>query len=383
MSRTIRLLAILALLLVPAIALAQAVGEEIRLGKDEVHDDNFVAFGNRVEIEGTVKGDVIAAGSDVTVSGKVEGDVLVAGANVTVSGEVGGNVRVAGDRVDISGKMGKNVTVAAQHLSIAEGASVAGSLAFAASSADISAPVGRKLWGAGEAVTVRSTVERGAEFFLGESGTLTLASTAHVKGDLAYTATKEAILDPGATVDGKTLRRDVPSVGPNATLQSIYGRILSLFGALVVGLVIVGLGRRSFVGVRRQLETRFRPTLGWGLLYFILTPIIALLLLFTVIGVPLAIILAATYAVFLYVAKVFVGVALGFFIIRRLRRQPAGTAEPKEPSALLAMVLGVTVIVGLASVPVVGSFVTLFVVVLGLGAVGETIKNALRSERSA
>lgn len=67
-------------------------GDTVTIGADEVIDDDLLLSGNRVEMNGTVKGDLFAAGNEVVVNGEVEGSLFFAGQTLDVNGPVGGSL---------------------------------------------------------------------------------------------------------------------------------------------------------------------------------------------------------------------------------------------------------------------------------------------------
>lgn len=88
MKRLLAFLAILILLLLPALALANDMSDRIQIQGDvKVMADEIVA------------GDAVAILGDVTVDGKVMGDVVAVMGDVTVNGEVMGDVITIGGHV--------------------------------------------------------------------------------------------------------------------------------------------------------------------------------------------------------------------------------------------------------------------------------------------
>jgi cytoskeletal protein CcmA (bactofilin family) len=67
-------------------------GDVVVVAAGEVIDDDLFLAGNRVEMNGTVKGDLFATGTEVVVNGDVEGSLFVAGQSLEVNGAVGGSL---------------------------------------------------------------------------------------------------------------------------------------------------------------------------------------------------------------------------------------------------------------------------------------------------
>ncbi len=74
--------------LLPAGALAAMVrqGETVTIGPDEVIGEDLYVIGRTLQIQGTVRGDLITASGRVEITGTVEGDVLSMAGDIRVSG---------------------------------------------------------------------------------------------------------------------------------------------------------------------------------------------------------------------------------------------------------------------------------------------------------
>ena len=108
------------------------------------------------------------------------------------------------------------------------------------------------------------------------------------------------------------------------------------------------------------LEKNLLASFGWGLLVLILSLPALILLMITGIGLPLALILGALFLIDLYLTKIIIGFELG--------RKVETVVFKKKNNPYLSLSLGLAVYYLLASLPVVGPLVTLFALVLGLGA---------------
>ena len=104
-----------------------------------------------------------------------------------------------------------------------------------------------------------------------------------------------------------------------------------------------------------------------GLLVLIVAPIAIVLGLITIVGIPLALAAVAVYAILIYAAQVFVGLAIGRLILSK------NTAQPPKPfgSMILGLVLLAVVLPVLGLIPVVGGtlsgIVGFAVLLTGLG----------------
>jgi len=100
------------------------------------------------------------------------------------------------------------------------------------------------------------------------------------------------------------------------------------------------------------------PSLGWGLLTLILIPVTAILLLLSLVGIPLALMLAVLAFLAAQIARLGVGYLVG---VRVLRIHP-------ENQRVLSFALGFTLFSVLTFIPILGRLLDILAVIVGLGA---------------
>lgn len=117
----------------------------------------------------------------------------------------------------------------------------------------------------------------------------------------------------------------------------------------------------------RSLRDRLGGTIGFGILWFVLLPILAVLLFVTIVGIPLGLFLLLALALIYAIGYVVGALALGRLVV-------------KPPSSkYLAFLAGWGALRVLALVPFLGGLAWLLGTVLGLG----TLWVAARSRRDA
>ncbi|MFC2048582.1 hypothetical protein ACFLSK_04055, partial [Chloroflexota bacterium] len=128
-------------------------------------------------------------------------------------------------------------------------------------------------------------------------------------------------------------------------------------------IIIVLLAPRRMKAITESIRTRPWPSLGWGAVILFATPIAALIVCVTVIGLPLGLITLALYAIAIYLTQLFVGLLIGQLII--------GAFRGVETKAALvgALALGLAILSLLKLIPYVGFFIGLAAILFGLGAI--------------
>jgi hypothetical protein len=202
------------------------------------------------------------------------------------------------------------------------------------------------------------------------NGRLAIAGT--VDGDVFHVRGGFRI-EAGARIAGDVVSRVAPTISSDAVVEGDVSRFgpdmfgISIFAArlavwvavtastLILGLLFLLLGPRAAEAAGLVGRTRVGPAIGWGFLLFLGLPIVAVIALITLVGIPFGVgLLLALLAVYslAYVATAFV---LGRALVRLPR------------SRLAAFFAGWGILRALALVPVLGGIAWTLSTVFGLG----------------
>ena len=325
---------------------------------ETVMGDHF-GFGPLVTISGTVNGDVYAFGGQVVVDGKVNGDLLVAGGRVSISGSVSQDVRVAGGQVNLSGTVGRNITVAGGNVEMAPAAAVGGSVVAAGGNIHLASPVKGGVKIAAGSLIVSNDLGGALHAAV---GALRLTSKARIAGDVNYYSQQEAEVEPGARIEGKLIRNPPPRL-PQLPRERLFlfftavGLFILLTGfvsTLILGLLTLRYLPNYHRASVDLLRSRPWASLGLGFVAAIVIPVVCAMLFSIVLTIPIALILAAAFAILLFWARIFVISRLGELMIR--------------PKRGWAFFLGLVLYYLIALIPIIGWIFVLFVMLSGLGA---------------
>jgi hypothetical protein len=194
-------------------------------------------------------------------------------------------------------------------------------------------------------------------------GRVELASGANVSGDVI--SQNDPIVASGATIGGTTSRVQTHVNWAGFGWASALAWWLAVsFSTLLVGLALLWLTGRAATRIEDTGRTRIGPSIGWGLLAFFGLPVIAILALVTIVGIPLGLGLLAALALIYALGYT----ATAWIIGRRI----LGT----RTAWVLAFLLGWGILRVLALIPAVGGLIWFVAVVFGLGALTVTIWRA-------
>ena len=374
----------IALFLTPSVqAKVISSEEQVVVEEGEVIDDDLFVTAGDVTIKGIINGDLYVGGENIKISGIVNGDVLIVGGVIEITGEIEDDVRVAGGSINIQGaSIGDSLTVAGGSVNIEKDSTVGGGLLFGAGSVNIGAEVGRGIMGGGGSVNISGSV--GKDVYVGAEK-LTLGPNIIVAGDLVYGSEKEVKLSETAIVSGKIrylspTRKKVTSEIAKPGLARVIGdkfrfaaRLWSYLAALLVGSLALYFFKKPSEQIAGSLEKNWLSNLGHGFLLIIIALPVFIMLAITGIGLPLAMILSPLFLINLYLSKIVIGVFFGKKLETLLSKQ--------KMNVYLSFASGLAIYYLLGALPILGGFVRLAALLLGLGALFSYQKTQLLKNR--
>jgi len=349
-----------------AFAIEVLTGDEtVSVAADEVVEQAWVTTAESVDIEGTLRGDLVALGDRVVISGVLDGNLVSAARRVEIEGHVTGSVVAVGERVRISGTVDGNVYTGAGQTTITESGRIGRDLTTGGEGLTLSGTVERDLLAHLEWLELRGAVGRDG-FVVVELGDV--LATARIGGDLDLRHREEPsgiLVDEAASVGGEI--RVVPA---HHEIRGFFHRyssphfyiylVLSLAAAFLFGMMVFRLAPWVF-GSRIENGGDLVGPLGFGFVTVFATPIALLLVALTVVGIPIAVAGLAVWALCLYLAKIVVGAAVGVAILGR-------PEESQWREFALPLIAGLTIISVATAIPVLGGVLGFLTLLVGVGA---------------
>jgi cytoskeletal protein CcmA (bactofilin family) len=321
--------------------------------------DHFAA-GCPVEVDAVVPGDVFVAGCSVDVDGAVGGDLLVAGGRVRVAAPVSQSLYAAGGQLTIDTSVARNARIAGGQVALGSRSQVAGNVVVAGGNVRIEGAVKGYVQAAGGRVLINGPIDGDV---VATAGTVELGPKARIGGQLRYASHEEIKRDAAAQVQGGVHRMPMTDQAE----RSVGGRggwVWSI-GLMVIAAALAGALPGFYARVAETLRVRGWMSLLLGFIALVCIPAAALILMFTLIGSPLALLLIALYLALLLVGYVSTGIGLGVWALARLKPDRSGATGWRVGAA----VFGVFAISLLGRLPYVGWLVVLAGLLIGLGAV--------------
>lgn len=355
----------------PAYALELMRDEEVvTVAEGETIDDTVLVGAEIVIIEGTITGDLVAVGRRVEVSGTVQGNLISFAETVNVTGKVGGFALGAANTYDLRGAtVGGDLWAAGEKLSLDEAASVGRNATLAGEITSVDGAIVKDLLAFSETVELNGRVGEDLEAF---AGRLRLLGDSVVEGNVRFRSDAEKRLHRAetATVNGEVeflgMPEEFEEKSRYATLEYYLWQAARLIGAFIVGMFLLWLfpGFRS-LQIGAGVEA-FKSA-GVGFLALISVPVVAVLVAFTLVGLPVSFISIVLWMLGLYFAKILVGAIVGRMLLS------------SSDSLALTLLAGLTVVLIAVNLPFIGGFINFILTIVGFGLLVQYLLRTFRN----
>lgn len=365
-------------------------GNEMAVVSLPIGNDLYMTGGQIVVTE-PVTGDLMAVGGSLILNGSVGEDLQIAGGSLLVNSPVTDDLRAAGGDVIVSTSVGGDLVVFGGNVTIPAGAVVEGDAVIGAGNLNLGGTVRGNL-----------TVNCGSMDFSGNvSGNAKMSFTdsarlnGDIEGETVFTGQKvslgpdarfgsdvsywrpEGEMDFGqAAVAGQVSfdpklkgRKHHYSTLPSS--KSVRKGMLSAMGgffllSLLSGIIVIIASILIFKGVFRQageiLHRSYWQSTGIGLLVLILLPVMGMLALATIIGIPVGLLFLALFFFSVLFGRVVAAMTFAAWLERR-------KFSEWSTGRLLLVSVGLFTAIKLVSIiPFIGWVAVLFVVCAGFGA---------------
>jgi hypothetical protein len=410
-GRTILVLALLGLMTLRLVSSVSAGdfrgGDNVVISAEEVIDDDLFASGNRVEVNGTVKGDLFATGRDVVVNGTVEGSLFISGQTLDVNGQISGSVYSAGYALTIGSEadIGRNLYFGGFSLTSEPGSTVGRSVYTGSYQAIVNGEVANDIAVSAGALEVNGSVggdvkgevsdaEGGAPPFMPAfpGSVPAVAPGLRVSDDAQVGGVVDvAIAEPGPEAAQRPRDRGIFGLG-----RAITSRIGEFIALLIVG----GLLLYFWPGVMRRASSEAKekplPSAGRGCLVTLIFPIGVFLagIVVVVLAVVLGLLtfgqllgdvlgiggatLALAVAVFVFIVSIITKAIVAFLGGRLILDRLAPQSQSSWLNDFAALALGALIYEILRAIPILGLIVAAIVILVGLGAIFVTIRERIQ-----
>ncbi len=405
-------------------------GELCTIEADQTIEEDIFVFCGELRIDGHVKGHLIGAARTATITGQIDGSIYLLGGELIMGGTLGKDIHFGGLAMQVTDEAEfehKDGGIISGNLSatIDREATIPGSILDAGYQLIVNGDVDQQINFWGSALHLNGRVSGNVRATVGSSQTggvasqistlliplpievelvdpgLVVGKTAQIEGQLTYTGPTKGRLEGEFAQTPIFIQTEPAIVGTPVEptpveLRNYLQNVLQEFALLsLIGMVLMFISPRWMQAPLQPLRLRPISTLGIGILTFILSfPIFLIIAVFSIAIVvvvsllPLdsvavfsgvALVLANVggasvfYFMAIYIARIIFGLGIGKFVVSLLFNFRDGWR-----SRYLSLIIGLFVFAIFNSIPIYGWGVNALALFMGLGAILTIMRRQLK-----
>lgn len=360
---------------------------------DSIYDDDVFIAGENLKFDSEVRGDLFVACNEMVQSETIDGNFNGMCNSIQSLGPIGGSFRFFARYISCNAPIGRNVIAFAQEITIGPDCEIGHDAHLFAAKVNFQGRANGDLNVSASQATLLGSV---AGCFCFEGGSLLIGPDAVIEGDLIYETPDKADISTSARITGEVrwtrTERDDKEGSGWITFGTVFTWLISHRGyflfltiislglfilsaipfpaglSMVVlwimlaisGNVLILLSKRMVLCTEQSLSARLFPSLGIGFVILFLAPIVAIVLLLTIIGAPLGAVL-----ILLFGAGCFAGGIYATLFIGRKICELLGIGGGKP--GYLCFTIGIVILVALSFIPMIGYLLSMLIIMMGLG----------------
>lgn len=329
---------------------------------------DYFGAGGMLNLTDTIEGDAFLAGGQVSTASEVKGDLVVAGGELSIGGAIGDDLYAGGGDVRLDAIVSGNARLAGGDVEVGPATVVAGALTLTGGRVQFDGTAHEYLQASGGSVRINGQVNGDAEVRAEE---LEIGPDTRIGGKLTYRGPRSPVVPEGAVIAGGVEFQETQAGQyleqtrePVRETVSWVGSVLWFIGVFVAAmlflLAVPGYATRAADAIGREPWR----VLGLGLAVLVCVPFVAVILLITIIGIPLALL-----AIPLYLLLLFLGwVTAALFVANRGLAVARPGREVTLGWRLLALLIALIALSALRHLPFIGGLVGLVALIAGIGA---------------
>lgn len=340
-------------------------------------EHNVYAVSEFVAIAGELKEDLTAAGERIRLLGTIKKDALLAGSDIEIVGSVGEDLRFAGGDTMLMGSVGGDLAAVGGRIYLAPGSSVARDTYIIGGTVKIEGNLlGTAKISAGE-MMINGRLAKDAVL---ESGRLVIGPTAVIDGAVSYRGRQAPVIMSGAKINGK-INFVADDFGGREFMRGLLGLkvlfvVLMLLASTLLSCICFFVFKHRVHALMHAANSFWWKSVGRGALVFILLPILSVICMGSIIGLPIGLFGLLGFGAFMILGQALGGIIGAHWLMRVLLRK--GETYELTPLTLIVGVLAVRLI---GSIPVVGWVVSLMLLLVSIGVMYSGFSHWVRNSR--
>lgn len=353
-------------LAVPSNAIEVRCQKDIMVDANEIVSHDLIAVGEEIEIRGEICGELITIGREINCRGIIEDDIIAIGHEIRAEGELGDNFRSIGGKIVVDAHIKGEITAFGKTVTLRENCLVEEDVLIGGNEIEIEGILKKNLKAYGSKIKIKSKI---AGDVILKADRIVLHPDTAIVGNLTYTSANRIELKDNAQVGGE-ITWQKPATGVwQKKLASFKGykyrliiKSIMILPILFIGFVLIIISPKQVYITMQSMHKSPGKSMLLGFVFFICMPVCISIIFFTIVGIPLAMIVLMLYLIALYLSTFFAGMAIATAIFGLRKKSGRGFL-------MLGMILGSAAAVLLSTIPIAGGFIGLVLLIFGLGGI--------------
>lgn len=313
----------------------------------ELIDSDIYLCEQNISIEKEVNGNIYVIGKTIDISSSyLNGNIFAIGQDVTINGLISGSVYVIGENINIGATAVDTVYALGKNVSLDTNSNVMCDFKVSGENLNIAGNINRNL----EAYVENINIDESSEYI--------------AKGNVSYSkdfSDPRGILGEVSVTQHQESEKTIEEVKKVVVLDRIKSEIITVISTAIIIAVIYLIVKNNQTIKVENYSQEIGTNLLKGFLSLIIIPVVALILLFTIIGIPLSLLLIT-----LYIVALFISIPVASLRIAEIGYNVKPINSNKAFIILYAICVYI-VIKLIALIPVIGGLINFLVVLYGLG----------------
>ncbi len=257
-------------------------------------------------------------GQDITINGNIVGDVIIVAVNTFINGHISGNARVFSVHTNLNSRIDNNLTLISKESFLSKKASVGGNMLTISDELQFAGVIYGESKIMSRFFFVDGILGKKANIV---SKNLNIGKLAVFNSDLIY-KTKSPISNINNHVKGKIRYEKADNflqfnlVGKKTEVYKNILNVLNFLSVFILGTIMAFLFPKNFTIISQTVIEKPLANFIVGLLFYFISPVVILLLIFSIIGIPIALLLTFFMAVFVFLSRIIISLAIGNMIFK-------------------------------------------------------------------
>lgn len=327
------------------------------LSPDAVQGEEIWVHAQTIEMDGTLKDDLFAAGQVVRLNGTFEEAVWCVAEQLSAGGVFHRNTRLAFQNAQVSGQFSGSLTALGTAFEMGPETAIEKGLLFAGGNITTAGKIGGDVRIAANKATLGGIFQGHVK--VAAADLVVLPGTV-IEGNLTYTMPRELVLPPSVRLSGELIRQFDPVPDRQWLKANLAIHFFFAAAALLTGLVFMVVFPACTARSQQLMQNAAPRCLLAGFIALFLIPFLAVFLLLTLVGIPLAGMLMLFYFILIYIGKILSALWIGSLFVNR------GGPPKRKPAVRL--LLGLLLLYLLTALTAISPIINFLAALFGAGA---------------